>query len=546
MAARRRLLIRAAQGLLRSILLRAVDGLLRGVLLASVGLAAACVQNDGRRFNPIRNALEVSVQDEREAGFAFDQEMEQHARLIDDYVVNAFLTDLGQAIVEVVGPQPFLYQFRVVDANSLNAFAVPGGYVYFHSETLLAASEVEEVVGVMAHEVAHVKGRHYARLREKSMVPDIVAGLGGLATAVATGQPGAAVTAQGANVALKLRWTREVEAEADRQGVIYMTRAGFDAAEMARFFDRILAEKQRNPIDIPPYLYSHPDIEERAELVRAEAERLRRARPRPVGFDERFRAVQRRLAILRGMGRTRLPARPPEYDRVKSDFYLERAEALARNGDKEEALAVLAEGQLLEPRDPRLFLRAGDILAAAGRDPEALVAYRHTVDLDSSNPLALYRAARAAVRVERPGLAIFYLDQARLRSRAETDLRRRIDWEIEKLTFPVVEESGLADGSHRGETVAGDPREHFRRGDDDEAVWWGRVGERFGDSRKDLRVRWTDPTGRVVQDESVETRRKPFVSSQLKIDGDAPAGTWTVEALLGNEPVVRDRFELEP
>jgi predicted Zn-dependent protease len=162
---------------------------LAGTVL-TLAFSSACVQDDGSLFNPMREITEVSEDDERAIGLQFDAEIREHVTIVEDPVIAAFINDLGQEIVRGLEPQPFIYRFRVVLDPSLNAFAVPGGYVYFHSGTILAAGSIDELAGVMGHEVAHVKGHHYARMREKTQIPDLLIGLAGMAAAVATGEPG--------------------------------------------------------------------------------------------------------------------------------------------------------------------------------------------------------------------------------------------------------------------------------------------------------------------------------------------------------------------
>ena len=149
--------------------------------------ALSCVQNDGSRFNPIDAYTKVSVEQEREIGATFDSQIQEHIRLIDDPVVLEFVNDLGRSIVRTIEPQPFIYRFRVIVDPSLNAFAVPGGYIYLHSGTILQSAALDELAGVVAHEIGHVKGRHYARMREKAAIPDLLAKLAGMAAAVTTG-----------------------------------------------------------------------------------------------------------------------------------------------------------------------------------------------------------------------------------------------------------------------------------------------------------------------------------------------------------------------
>jgi predicted Zn-dependent protease len=213
----------------------------RGLTLAAAAAAglAACIQDDGTRFNPLKKIVpSVSEDDEREIGMAFDRELQAVVPVIHDPVVADFINELGQTLVSQIEPQPFIYHFRIIDDSALNAFAVPGGYIYFHSGTVLAVSSVDELAGVMGHEIAHIKQHHYARMRKQSQIPDLLVAIAGMAAAVAAKEPGLLVATQAANVAMKLRYSREYEAEADQYGGVFMVRAGYDPAGSARFFTR--------------------------------------------------------------------------------------------------------------------------------------------------------------------------------------------------------------------------------------------------------------------------------------------------------------------
>ena len=297
-------------------------------LLALLALApASCVQDDGTFFNPVRDIIEVSEDDERELGLQFDQELRNHVTIVEDPIIAAFINDLGQEIVRGIEPQPFIYRFRVVLDASLNAFAVPGGYVYFHSGTILAAGSIDELAGVMGHEIAHVKGRHYARMREKTQIPDLLIGLAGMAAAVATGEPGILIATQAANVAAKLSFSREFENEADQYGSIFMTRAGYEPAAITRFFERILEDKRDSPYTIPPYLYSDPDVEDRIAAVEQRAQKLRSTGSPTPRFAEGLREVQARLAYLIETRRRSTPTPSPPQNPRRIDPLLAEAQS---------------------------------------------------------------------------------------------------------------------------------------------------------------------------------------------------------------------------
>ena len=335
------------------------------LLLSAAALAAGCaLRGDDGGFD-LGAIARVSEEDERSLGAQVDQAIRAQLPLIDDPVVLGFANDLGQRIVATIEPQPFVYRFRVIPNSTLNAFALPGGYVYLHSGTILEAATLDELAGVVGHEIAHVKGRHYARGTEQAFWPSLLARAAGIAAAVATGEGGFAAAAEGANVALQLKYSREFEREADELGSVFMARAGFRPIGMARFFSRIVAAELPGGIHIPPYLYSHPDVEQRIDDVEQRAAALRVADAVDPALEADFRDAQARLALLIEKGRTSfLDAEP--YDRTRSDPLLAEADAAANAGRMDDAIAGLRDAERREPREPRIPFRLGELLDAAG------------------------------------------------------------------------------------------------------------------------------------------------------------------------------------
>ncbi len=524
--------------------------------LASLLLLAACAADPraggSPGWNPVKSLTETSEDQERDLGMKFDAEVTRHLPMVDDPVVLLFLHDLGNDLLRRIPQQPFHYRFRVVQDPSLNAFAVPGGYIYFHTGTILAAASVDELAGVMAHEIGHVKGRHYARMREKSAVPELLTALAGIGAAVATQQSGAVVAAQGANEALKLHFTREFENEADQLGMDYMTRAGFDPTGMARFFERIVEqEKKENRapgVQIPPYLFSHPDVEDRIVTVETLGPRMRPQIAADPSFEPRLREVQARLAVLadakRGSVRISAPPRVPS-----SDLALAEADRLAAVEQPAAAVAVLERAEALAPADPRLPYRRGEILAQSGRPRDAIPAWKRALDLDPQQAMTLYRLGLACREVGDARSAIFYLEQAARRFGEKSELQKAARFEVKKLTWKPFDASGIADGSEEraADTVAGYARDRFTSRDE-KVVWWGRLNPRYDEHEEDLRVRWRDPSGDVRREEPPVSLSGPVYASELPLrnEPDLVPGAWTVQVLLENDVVEERRFELSP
>jgi predicted Zn-dependent protease len=520
----------------------------RALLILGALALGGCLQDDGGRFNPLRDATTVSEDEERELGLRFDEELRKHARVIEDPVVAGFIQDLGQEVVRTLEPQPFVYRFRVVRDPSLNAFAVPGGYVYFHSGTLLAAGSLDELAGVMGHEIAHVKGHHYARMRKKSQIPDLLAGLAGMGAAVATGRPELLAAAQAVNVAVQLKWSREFEDEADRLGAVFVSRSGWNPAAITRFFERILALQELHPHDLPPYLFSHPDVEDRIESVRQQAEELRPLAVPDPSLAEAFPDVQARLAWMVDRNRESVPPESPPEHPERVDPLLQRADDLAQERRFDEALLVLASAESLEPRDPRVPFRVAELLAAQGRHREAVLAFQRTIRLDPTRALVFYQLGLSHQALGERHNAVYAFEQASRRAGAQSALRQRADWQVETLIFPPLVEVGFADGEGGGgETPLGHPRTSFPFGAR-RIAWWARLHSRYNSYADAFTLRWSDPRGQLVAETPVTDRGRPWLGALLELEppGAATPGEWSAEVRFQQDLVDRRTFLVQP
>jgi len=524
--------------------------ILAGALAAT---CTACVQDDGTRFNPVQDALTVSEEEERELGFEFDRALRENAVVIEDPVIAGFINDLGQEVVRGIEPQPFIYRFRVIQHPALNAFAVPGGYVYFHSGTVLAAGNIDELAGVMGHEVAHVKAHHYKRAREKSQIPELLTNLAGIAASIATKDATPMVAAQSANVAVQLRFSREFENEADQLGGVFMTRAGYRPDGITRFFERILELSERYPQQVPPYLYSHPDVEDRIRSVEQQAQKLRTTGAPDPRFARELREVQARLAYLLDTGRDNVPPPSPPEDPKRIEPHLRRADRLAQEGRLDEALVVLAGAERLEPNDPRAPYQIAELLAARGRHLEAIAAYRRTVRLDPTRARVFYRMGVAHRAVGARHSAVHAFEQAVQRSGARSDLRKRSEWQIETLIFPPFTETRLTEVAATGprEDPGTGPREDPGTGEESFAatatgiVWWGKLADRYDGYADRLQVRWRGPRGVLVTTPTEETE-EGWARSQLELPAAGKPGSWKLEVLYEGDVLKRSAFRLQP
>jgi predicted Zn-dependent protease len=206
-----------------------------------------------------------SYQQERELGKRFDLAARQQLPLFDDPEIVGYVDTIGQRIVGRLDDSFFTYQFSVVQEGSVNAFAVPGGYIYVHSGLLTRANNDDEVAAVLGHEVAHVHAHHLARQQEATKLLNYASLLGVLLSVV---NPAIGALAQAGSATVALQYRREFEQEADYLGARYLEGTGYDPHAMLDFFTK-LGEDSRALPKVPPYLLSHPLTDERLNHLEA-------------------------------------------------------------------------------------------------------------------------------------------------------------------------------------------------------------------------------------------------------------------------------------
>ncbi len=208
----------------------------------------------------------LSLAEERKIGKRFD--MMAHARmpLVRDPEFVSFVDDMGREILAQLGNPDFEYHFSVVRDASINAFAVPGGYIYVNVGLINRADYDDEVAAVLGHEIAHVHGHHIARQQEKTQLLNYASILGMLAAVV---NPALAPVAAATGQALALKYQREFEQEADYLGVRYLRGTPYDPRATLDFFKKLDDESRITPSFFPPYLRTHPMTDERLNHLEA-------------------------------------------------------------------------------------------------------------------------------------------------------------------------------------------------------------------------------------------------------------------------------------
>ncbi|HVP76904.1 MAG TPA: M48 family metalloprotease [Thermodesulfobacteriota bacterium] len=231
----------------------------------------------------LRDAYSLTAEEEKKMGKTVLLEIQRETDFMRDLTIQTFIEKLGYSIVDQVGPTPFEFRFYVIDALEPNAFAIPGGYIFVTTGLLVLAENEQEIAGVLGHEIAHVTQRHVAQMIERSkrlniasmvaMLAAMLAGRGG-----AGSQAGIAMATATAG-ALALKYSREMETDADQNGLHYLIKAGYDPSGLINFLNRLQRISLAIAPSIPAYLLTHPTTENRISLM----ENLLQMGPRPTG-----------------------------------------------------------------------------------------------------------------------------------------------------------------------------------------------------------------------------------------------------------------------
>ncbi len=349
-------------------------------------------------------ARAIGLADERDLGAQFALEARRAMPLVREPALTGYLARIGGRIVAQLDARTFDYRFFVVRDPALNAFAVPGGYVYVYAGLLTSVSDEAELAGVLAHEIVHVHAHHVVRQQEQTALINYATLLGLFLSAV---HPALGAGAVSAGAAAQLKYLRQFEEEADHVGLGLVAAAGFDPGGMPRFLRKVLREQQLNPAQLPPYFLSHPLTQERVGELEQRVATMRRPPPRPDGAAELAAAqatvrtlTESRATVLQAY-RARLAQSPESAEaqhllglvylhggqpdqaapllshaaaagvpRARGDLGL----ALARLGKVADARKELEAQLKVDPDDPAVQLELARVMLADGeRKPAAAI-----------------------------------------------------------------------------------------------------------------------------------------------------------------------------
>jgi predicted Zn-dependent protease len=234
----------------------------RGVFLVLVLLSASVLWNGCAR-NPVtgkKQFMLMSKSQEQSMGMQYDPSIVAEFGVYEDATLQAFLNEKGQKMGAISHLPNQKFEFKLLDSPVVNAFALPGGYVYFTRGIMAHFNNEAQFAGVLGHEIGHVTARHSASQYSRSVLAQVGL-IAGMVLSPQFAQFGNEAS-QGLQL-LMLKYGRDAESQSDELGVEYSSKIGYDAHEMAGFFatlDRLSGGAEGR---LPTFLSTHPDPSDR-------------------------------------------------------------------------------------------------------------------------------------------------------------------------------------------------------------------------------------------------------------------------------------------
>ena len=240
----------------------------------------------------------ISLDEEWQLGNQLAADLSRRLRFVDDPTAAGYVEAVGGRIVAQTEMSNLPWRFHLVADSEINAFAIPGGHVYFNSGLIEKAPNVAAFTGALAHEISHGVARHSTEQLSKAY------GLEAIGGAVLGRNPAvyeqilASILAQGAMA----RFSRSAESEADRLGAAYMYKAGYDPRGLVQLFETLLAERARRPGTVERFFTTHPLTEDRIREVQKEIATFPNS-GNLIADDPRFRDLQYRISSVASVRR---------------------------------------------------------------------------------------------------------------------------------------------------------------------------------------------------------------------------------------------------
>ena len=250
-------------------------------------------------------ACAINTQQEVELGANYAQQINQQLPIVQDPEINRYINVLGDSIAKLADERNLDWQFFVVNQSDVNAFAVPGGFIYINRGLIERTTVLSQLAGVLGHEIGHVTQRHSVQQMQKQQQANVgLTAVCVLAPSVCNNQAAGAAIQLGGG-AIFAKFSRDDESEADSVGVNFMTRAGINPNGIPEMFEILLEERNRSPGGVDAWFSTHPMEENRIANTRRIIARIDPAIIATTRMDTQgFQAFRRRVQGLPPAPRT--------------------------------------------------------------------------------------------------------------------------------------------------------------------------------------------------------------------------------------------------
>ena len=351
----------------------------------------------------------VTIKDEKEMGEKFDVMVRSNLPIIEDPEVKQYVDYMLARLVKAIPPQPFTFKATTILHNSLNAFAVPGGYVYVFTGLIMNLDKEEELAGVLAHELAHVTQRHVASRLQKAQFVTLGSLLLAVAGVAAGGAGGGALAmgALGAGQSAMLNYSRLDENEADQIGLQYLIAAGYPPEGMVAGFKVLRQKSWMSGISVPTYLSTHPALGDRINGLQARIQTMGKSVQNRNQDNKRFTRVKTLLWARYGDDQAALQ-RFSGSDGLSS---MGRGIVLARQNRINEASTAFDQALKAAPDDPLVLREAGAFHYRKGDMGRADGLLSKAMRIDPKDYMAAFFYARMLDETNRQAQAANYYKQ---------------------------------------------------------------------------------------------------------------------------------------
>lgn len=342
------------------------------------------------------------------------RQIRESSDYLDDAVIAEYLENLGDRLA-AASPSPGRhFEFFPVRDATINAFALPGGYVGVHTGLISAARNESELAGVLAHEIAHVTQNHISRMVDSQKNTSLLS-LAALAVAILAARSNSEVSqaaiigAQAMTLQNQLDFTRENEREADRIGLQTLEASGFSAQGMGSFFERLQSQGRVYENNAPAYLRTHPLTYERIADMQ---NRVANLPYRQHTDSPEFLLVRARVQASEGEPKDALAnfeAQVREQPTPPAWYGL--SQASLRTGDLVRAEQALARIESGLARSPLVAVARIDLALARGQLDQAMSLSQTALAQNSAYRPIAYLRARTLLTARRPQEALNFLSE---------------------------------------------------------------------------------------------------------------------------------------